>query len=90
MRRVREDDLRMMLDAQQVYGNAKAVLLFSCTGRGLNLFDHPHADAMMVNDALGNVPLAGCFCAGEIGPIGDQSRLHGHTACLAVFRDGGK
>ncbi len=82
-----EDDLRMMLDAQQVHGDAKAVLLFSCNGRGVNLFDHPHADAMMVHDALGNVPLAGCFCAGEIGPVGDQSHLHGHTACLAVFRE---
>lgn len=82
-----EDDLRMMLAAQKVHGDARGALLFTCTGRGHNLFDQPHADASMVHDALGEVPLAGCFCAGEIGPIGDQSYLHGHTACLAVFRD---
>ena len=33
------------------------------------------------------VPLAGFFAAGEIGPIGDQSFLHGYTACLACFRE---
>lgn len=80
-----EDDLRMMLAAQQVHGEAAGGLLFSCTGRGTHLFDHGDADATMVHDALGGVPLAGFFCAGEIGPIGDQSYLHGHTACLAVL-----
>lgn len=32
--------------------------------------------------------LAGCFAAGEIGPVGDagESFLHGHTACAALFR----
>ena len=33
------------------------------------------------------IPLAGFFAAGEIGPVGDESSLHGHTACLALFRD---
>lgn len=32
------------------------------------------------------LPLAGCFAAGEIGPIGGQTFLHGHTASLAIFR----
>ncbi len=82
-----EDDLRMLLAAQEVHGDARGTLLFTCNGRGRNLFDQPHADASMVHDALGDVPLAGCFCAGEIGPIGGQSHLHGHTACLAVFRE---
>ena len=81
-----EDDLRMMLNAQRVHGRAAGALLLSCTGRGVNLFNKPHADAQMVHDALGPVPLAGAFCAGEIGPIADQNHLHGHTACLAVFR----
>ncbi len=84
-----EDDLRMMLDAQRVHGDAEGVLLFTCTGRGENLFDHPHADAGMVHDAIGPVPIAGAFCAGEIGPVAHQSYLHGHTASLAVFRRGG-
>jgi small ligand-binding sensory domain FIST len=32
------------------------------------------------------LPLAGFFAAGEIGPVGHSSYVHGHTACLAVFR----
>lgn len=34
------------------------------------------------------VPLAGLFAAGEIGPIGGQSFVHGNTACAAMFREG--
>lgn len=33
-----------------------------------------------------SVPLAGFFAAGEIGPIGDRSFVHGHTAIAAIFR----
>lgn len=33
-----------------------------------------------------SVPLAGFFCAGEIGPVGDQVFVHGQTACAALFR----
>jgi small ligand-binding sensory domain FIST len=32
------------------------------------------------------VPLAGFFAAGEIGPVGDQTFVHGQTACAAIFR----
>ena len=32
------------------------------------------------------VPIAGCFAAGEIGPVGRESYLHGHTACIGLFR----
>ena len=31
------------------------------------------------------VPLAGFFCAGEIGPVGGRNFLHGFTATMAVF-----
>ncbi|MEQ8769510.1 MAG: FIST N-terminal domain-containing protein [Phycisphaerales bacterium] len=33
-----------------------------------------------------SVPMAGFFAAGEIGPVGDDSYLHGHTASLALLR----
>jgi small ligand-binding sensory domain FIST len=81
------DDFKMMLNAQKVHGQAHGALLFTCTGRGQRLFDQPHADASMVYDALGNAPLAGFFCAGEIGPIAEHCYTHSHTACLAVFRE---
>lgn len=32
------------------------------------------------------IPLAGFFAAGEIGPVGTESFLHGHSACVALFR----
>ncbi len=36
--------------------------------------------------AVPPIPLAGFFAAGEIGPVGSESFLHGHSACLALFR----
>lgn len=33
-----------------------------------------------------SVPLAGFFAAGEIGPVGHESFVHGHTACLTLLR----
>ncbi len=33
------------------------------------------------------LPLAGFFAAGEIGPVAGESYLHGHTACVAMFRE---
>jgi small ligand-binding sensory domain FIST len=39
-----------------------------------------------IRERLGEIPLAGFFAAGEIGPVGERSFLHGHTASLAVFR----
>jgi hypothetical protein len=31
--------------------------------------------------------VAGMFCAGEIGPIGTASAVHGFTASVALFRE---
>lgn len=32
------------------------------------------------------VPLAGFFAGGEIGPVGQESFMHGHSTCVALFR----
>jgi len=63
-----------------------AALLFSCNGRGTNMFSGPDHDALAIDRALGSVPLAGFFAQGEIGPIGGQNFLHGFTASIAIFR----
>jgi hypothetical protein len=34
---------------------------------------------------LGEIPVAGFFCAGELGPMGGQNFLHGFTASIALF-----
>jgi small ligand-binding sensory domain FIST len=60
-------------------------LLFSCNGRGRGLFGHADHDAETVAEALAGAPTAGFFAAGEIGPVGGESFLHGFTATVAVF-----
>jgi small ligand-binding sensory domain FIST len=60
-------------------------LLFSCNGRGRGLFGHGDHDAEAVASELAGAPAAGFFAAGEIGPVGGESFLHGFTATVAVF-----
>ena len=80
-----DEDLREGL-AHALYGDrAAGALLFTCNGRGTNMFAEPDHDAQAVAEALGGEALAGFFCAGEIGPVGGRPFLHGFTATLAVF-----
>jgi small ligand-binding sensory domain FIST len=60
-------------------------LMFTCNGRGKGMFGIPDHDAETLATELGSVPTAGFFAAGEIGPVGGQSFLHGFTATIAVF-----
>jgi small ligand-binding sensory domain FIST len=64
-----------------IYGGC----LCTCNGRGKNLFGRPNHDAQLVQQRLGPMGLAGFFCNGEIGPVGEKSFLHGYTASLALF-----
>ena len=72
---------RKQLGDTPIYGGC----LCSCNGRGQNLFQRPNHDAQMVQQRLGPMGLAGFFCNGEIGPVGEKSFLHGYTASLALF-----
>jgi small ligand-binding sensory domain FIST len=62
-------------------------LLFTCNGRGSRLFAEPDHDAGLIAATLGDIPLAGFFCAGELGPVGGQNFLHTFTASIALFPD---
>ena len=63
------------------------VLLFTCNGRGTRMFGRPDHDATCVRTSLKrDVPLAGFFAAGEVGPVGGRNFLHGFTASVALFR----
>jgi len=75
------DQLSKRLAGRALYGGC----LCACNGRGRRLFGHPNHDASLVREKLGPIELAGFFCNGEIGPIGDRNFLHGYTASLAVF-----
>ncbi|MET0497260.1 MAG: FIST N-terminal domain-containing protein [Steroidobacteraceae bacterium] len=61
-------------------------LLFSCTGRGMDLYGHADHDSNAFRRLVADVPLGGFFCNGEIGPVQDSTFLHGHTSAFAVFR----
>jgi small ligand-binding sensory domain FIST len=78
-----DDDLRTLLAPRR----ADAALLFTCSGRGTHLFGVPDHDATVVTDTLDRPALAGMSCAGEVGPVGGRSFVHGFTASLALFSE---
>jgi small ligand-binding sensory domain FIST len=81
-------DLRESLAGRiaELNGRSPAgALVFSCNGRGTEMFGIPGHDATVVADTLSGAPTAGFFAAGEIGPVGDETFLHGFTATIAVF-----
>jgi len=67
--------------------NGDGALLFTCNGRGTNLFEDPNHDASRLAETVTGEVLAGMFCAGEIGPVATQTFLHGFTVSAAIFRD---
>ncbi len=60
-------------------------LLFSCLGRGENLYNQPDFDSALFRDYI-DVPVSGFFCNGEIGPVGGSTFLHGFTSVFGIFR----
>jgi len=86
-----DDDLRQALQLRvaALAGEPPAgALVFSCNGRGAAMFGIADHDAEAIQRELGGAPTAGFFAAGEIGPVGGRSFLHGFTATLAVFPKG--
>jgi small ligand-binding sensory domain FIST len=81
-----QEDLEMLLIPQMFRERPSGALLFTCNGRGTRLYDRPNGDITVIQQNVSNAPLAGFFCAGEIGPIGGANFLHGHTATLVLFR----
>jgi small ligand-binding sensory domain FIST len=82
-----DDDLRRALRlrvAALTDSGPAGALVFSCNGRGASMFGPCDHDADAVEQELG-APAAGFFAAGEIGPVGGRSFLHGFTATVAVF-----
>lgn len=72
------EDLEQLLSAV----DADSALVFTCNGRGQRLFGEPHHDAARVSASVGRGPVAGMFCAGEIGPVGGRNHVHGFTASV--------
>jgi len=80
------EDLRQILEIERLSPVAGA-LLFSCNGRGKGLFGEANHDVGALRNALGDIPVAGFFAAGELGPVSGRNFVHGFTASMLLFRD---
>ncbi len=76
-----------LLEAQLRLGGRVPVagLLAACNGRGTSLFGLPHHDAAAIERRFAGLPLAGLIAAGEIGPVGSKSFIHGFTSSLGLI-----
>ena len=78
------EDLARMLDAiaGQLDGPPKGGLYYACVGRGEHMFGRRSAELGIIRERLGDFPLVGFFCNGEIS----HDRLYGYTGVLTLFR----
>lgn len=65
---------------------ACAALMFACMGRGEKLYGKPNFDSNLLRNYIGNIPIGGFFCGGEIGPVGGTTFVHGYTSSFGIFR----
>jgi small ligand-binding sensory domain FIST len=77
----REDLDRVLAELGREVPSPRGALYFSCLGRGENLFGRRGAELEHIRDAIGEVPLVGFFCNGEIS----HDRLYGYTGVLTLF-----
>ncbi len=49
------------------------------------MFAQADHDAGAVARLLGSDAVAGCFCQGELGPVGGRTFVHGFTASVALW-----
>jgi len=84
-----DEDLRELLSHARdgSSGTPRGALLFSCNGRGTRMFPEPNHDASTIQREVGEMPLAGFFAQGELGPIGGRNFVHGFTASVALIEE---
>ncbi len=59
----------------------KGAVYFTCLGRGPHMFGVQSAELAAIQGELGEVPLVGNFCNGEIS----RNRVYGYTGVLSLF-----
>jgi small ligand-binding sensory domain FIST len=84
-----DEDMRTLIEGQlsRMAQPPKGGLLFTCNGRGVRLFGSPHHDIGVVNKLAEACCVSGFFAAGEIGPVGNKTFVHGLTSSLVLFSD---
>jgi small ligand-binding sensory domain FIST len=83
------EDLQILLEEYQKRSfdsSTAGALLFSCLGRGEQLYNQPNFDSQLFQTYLNLIPIGGFFGNGEIGPVGGSTFLHGYTSAFAIFR----
>ena len=84
--RASAEDLEALLERDRG-GNAPiGALMFACLGRGQGLYSEPDFDTKLFHEYCPDVPVGGCFCNGEIGPVGGSTFLHGYTSVFGLCR----
>ncbi len=78
-------DLQELL-AKHQYGSPAGALLFTCMGRGQDLYGSANHDTDLFHNQMGQVPMGGFFSNGEIGPVLGQTFLHSYTSAFGLFR----
>ena len=63
----------------------EAALLFSCSGRGRELFGAAGHDSAALR-RLADIPITGMFSAGEIGPVQGATFLHAYSSVFGLVR----
>lgn len=58
----------MACTLKQHYSKVFGGLLFACNGRGQSFFGDPNVDSSAFSRKYSDVPIAGMFCLGELGP----------------------
>ncbi len=81
--RTANEDMTRMLESirQGLFSRPRGGLYYSCLGRGASLFGPNSEELKMIREALGDIPLVGFFCNGEIS----HNRLYGYTGVLTLF-----
>jgi small ligand-binding sensory domain FIST len=77
------EDMARMLESirKGLYSRPRGGIYYSCLGRGAGLFGPNSEELRLVRDTLGDFPLVGFFCNGEIS----HNRLYGYTGVLTLF-----
>jgi small ligand-binding sensory domain FIST len=78
-----QEDMQRMLSSikKGLYAPPRGAVYHSCLGRGASLFGPDSEELKLIRSGLGDVPLVGFFCNGEIS----HNRLYGYTGVLTLF-----
>jgi len=77
------EDMERMLESMRkgLYTRPRGGVYYSCLGRGASLFGPDSGELKLLREGLGEFPLVGFFCNGEIS----HNRLYGYTGVLTLF-----